>query len=44
MKVTYLQERGGSRIQNLDVDGFLLHDALVPPKGMAESYTYGIPT
>ena len=43
LKVTYLQERSGSRIQNLDVDGFLLHDALVPPKGQAESYTYGLP-
>ena len=44
MKVTYLQENGGVRIQNLDVDGFLLHDALVPPKGRAESYTYAIPS
>ena len=43
LKVTYLQERSGSRIQNLDVDGFLLHDALLPPKGQAESYTYGVP-
>ena len=37
MKATYLQENGGARIQNLDVDGFLLHDALVPPQGRAES-------
>ena len=44
LKVTYLQENGGGRIQNLDVDGFLLHDALVPPKGRAESYTYAIPS
>ena len=44
LKVTYLQERSGSRIQNLDVDGFLLHDAFVLPKGRAESYTYAIPT
>ena len=43
MKVIYLQERGGTRIQNLDVDGFVLHNALVPPKGRAESYTYAIP-
>ena len=43
LKVTYLQERSGSRIQNLDVDGFLLHDALILPKGQAEFYTYGLP-
>ena len=42
-KVTYLQEKEGSRIQNFDVDGFLLHDALALPKGRAESYTYAIP-
>ena len=44
MKVTYLQENGGVRVQNLNVDGFLLHGALVPPKGRAESYTYPIPS
>lgn len=44
MKVTYLQEKGGTRIQNLDVDRFLLHDAFVLPKGTAESYTYAIPS
>ncbi len=43
-KVTYLQEKGGTRIQNLDVDGFLMHDALALPKGKAESYTYAIPS
>ena len=43
-KVTYLQERGGSRIQNLDVDGFLLHGALELPRGRAESYAYAIPS
>ena len=43
LKVTYLQERSGTRIQNLDVDGFLLHDALALPTGRAESYTYAIP-
>ena len=42
-KVTYLQEKGGTRIQNFDVDGFLLHDALALPKSRAESYTYAIP-
>ena len=36
MKVTYLQDRSGTRIQNLDVDGFLLHDAIAIPKGRAE--------
>ena len=44
LKVTYLQERRGTRIQNLNVDGFLLHNALVLPKGRAESYTYAIPS
>ena len=44
MKVTYLQENGGARIQNLDVDGFLLHTALAPPRGRAESYTYAVPS
>ena len=44
MKVIYLQEKGGTRIQNFDVDGFLLHDALALPKGRAESYTYAIPS
>ncbi len=43
MKAIYLQERGGPRIQNLDVDGFVLHDALALPKDRAESYTYAIP-
>ena len=43
LKVTYLQARNRNRIQNLDVDGFLLHDALAPPKGRAESHTYAIP-
>ena len=44
LKVTYLQARSGTRIQNLNVDGFLLHDALVLPRGRAESYTYAIPS
>ncbi len=43
LKATYLQERIGTRIQNLDVDGFLLHDAFALPRGRAESYTYTIP-
>ena len=42
--VTYLQEKGGGRIQNLDVDGFLLHDAMELPKGKADSYMYAIPS
>lgn len=44
MKATYLQEKNGSRIQNLDVDGFLLHDAFAPARGRAESHTYAIPS
>ena len=43
LKVTYLQRRDGTRIQNLDVDGFLLHDAITLPKGRAESHTYALP-
>ena len=43
-KVTYLQEKSGTRIQNLDVDGFLLHDALALPKSRAKSHTYAIPS
>ena len=43
IRVTYLQERDGERIQNLDIDGFLLHGAMVLPKGKSESYTYAIP-
>ncbi len=43
LKATYLQEQTGTRIQNLDVDGFLLHDAFALPRGRAESYTYTIP-
>jgi hypothetical protein len=42
-KVTYLQEKGGTRIQNLDVDGFLLHEAIALPKGRAQTHTYAIP-
>ncbi|MCZ6681163.1 MAG: discoidin domain-containing protein [Candidatus Poribacteria bacterium] len=43
VQVTYLQERAGERIQNFDVDGFLLHDAMQLPRGKAESHTYAIP-
>ena len=43
VKVTYLQRRNEHRIQNLDVDGFILHDAMAIPKGRAESYTWAIP-
>ena len=43
VKVTYLQRRDEARIQNLDVDGFILHDAHLIPKGKAESYTWAIP-
>lgn len=44
IKVTYLQSRDGTRIQNLDVDGFLLHDAMALPQGGAESHTYALPS
>ena len=43
-QVTYLQEKGGIRTQNFDVDGFLLHGAFTLPRGRAESYAYAIPS
>ena len=43
-QVTYLQGKGGQRMQNLVVDGFILHDAMALPRGKAKSYTYAIPS
>jgi hypothetical protein len=43
VQVTYLQEKGGNRIQNLLVDGFLLHDSMKIPNEVAQKFTYAIP-
>jgi len=44
VQVTYLQPKNGSRLQMLNVDGFILHGCeLEIPKGKAESYTFSIP-
>ena len=43
VRVTYLQKNDGQRIQNLMVDGFILHEAMPIPRGKAESLTYPIP-
>jgi hypothetical protein len=43
-QVAYLQEKGGTRVQNLTVDGLILHDAMTLPKEKAGVYTYFIPT
>ena len=42
VRVTYLQKNGGQRIQNLMVDGFILHEAIEIPRGKAESLTFSI--
>ncbi|MGQ9609249.1 MAG: hypothetical protein ACUVWN_08100 [bacterium] len=43
VRVTYLQEKGGKRIQNLDVDGFILHDSMEIPEYTAKKFIYPIP-
>ena len=43
VRVTYLQERGGQRIQNLDVDGSILHDAIEIPQVTARIDTFVLP-
>ena len=43
VKVTYVQRKNEARIQNLDVDGFILHGAFLIPKGKAKSYTWVLP-
>ena len=43
VRVTYLQKNDGQRIQNLTVDGFILHEAIEVPPGKAESLTFPIP-
>jgi len=44
VQVTYRQESGGQRIQNLLANQFLLHPALEIPAGVAKTYTFQIPT
>jgi hypothetical protein len=43
VQVTYLQEKDGRRIQNLLVDGFILHDAMPIPANTAKNFTFSIP-
>ncbi len=43
VRVTYLQEKGGKRIQNLDVDGFILHESMEIPEYTAKKFIYPIP-
>jgi hypothetical protein len=43
VQVTYLQEKDGRRIQNLLVDGFILHDAMPIPANTAKSFIFSIP-
>lgn len=43
IQVTYLQEKNGKRVQNLDVDGFLLHDSMEIPAGIAKKFIFAIP-
>ena len=43
VRVTYLQKNDGQRVQNLLVDGFILHEAKEIPRGTSESLTYPVP-
>ncbi len=43
VQVTYLQEKDGRRIQNLVVDGFVLHDAMPIPTNSAKKFILSIP-
>ena len=43
VQVTYLQEKDGRRIQNLIVDGFILHDAMPIPANGAKKFIFSIP-
>ncbi|MGB9595102.1 MAG: sugar-binding protein [Candidatus Poribacteria bacterium] len=43
VQVTYLQEKDGRRIQNLIVDGFILHDAMPIPANSAKKFILSIP-
>ena len=44
VQTTYLQEKGGGRIQNFVLDGFILHDAMLVPEGKAEIHVFRIPS
>ena len=44
VRTTYLQEKGGGRIQNFVLDGFVLHEAMPVPEGKAEIHLFRIPS
>ena len=44
VQTTYLQEKGGGRIQNFVLDGFILHDGMLVPEGKAEINVFQIPS
>ena len=44
VQVTYLQEKGGGRIQNFVLDGFILQEAMLVPEGKAVTNTFVIPS
>ena len=44
VRTTYLSEKGGGRIQNFVLDGFILHDAMIVPEGKAEIHVFEIPS
>ncbi len=43
VQITYLQEKSGGRKQNLILDGFILHDAILVPEGRSATSTFAIP-
>ena len=44
VRTTYLGEKGGGRIQNFVLDGFIMHDARLVPEGNAEIDVFRIPS
>ena len=44
VRTTYLGEKGGGRIQNFVLDGFIMHDGRLVPEGKAELDVFGIPS
>ena len=44
VRTTYLGEKGGGRIQNFVLDGFIMHDARLVPEGIAELDVFRIPS
>ncbi|MDE0043952.1 MAG: discoidin domain-containing protein, partial [Candidatus Poribacteria bacterium] len=44
VRTTYLGEKGGGRIQNFVLDGFVMHDGRLVPEGKAEIDVFRIPS